>query len=248
MIYSLFLYPLGMNEVIGQSQIITWDEMLPAVAQGAIGIQCRSDDTKALKYLAALNHKDTKTAIDCERSFLATLDGNCRTPIAGQAKIIDGKLHFRGLISKPDGTEMIKVTKIGNPEDAVKIGEEVKFATCRFFFVEIRACKSLIHKTTLIILIPYLIYLILRLAKKSERSLGPSLKSTGRPIKSSWMRLLLLMLPQRLRRLLRNRKRTFVYFFGVLKYAYFPNHCAGCTVQHYFIETKSILVLVGYIR
>ena len=121
---------LGMNDVIQGAQIITWEEMLPAVAQGAIGIQCRSDDSKALHYLAALNHKDTKTAVDCERAFLAELDGNCRTPIAGQAKIVDGQLHFRGLISKPDGTDMISVTKVGSPDDAVAIGraagEEVK--------------------------------------------------------------------------------------------------------------------------
>ena len=121
---------LGMNDVIQGAQIITWEEMLPAVAQGAIGIQCRSDDSKALHYLAALNHKVTKTAVDCERAFLAELDGNCRTPIAGQAKIVDGQLHFRGLISKPDGTDMISVTKVGSPDDAVAIGraagEEVK--------------------------------------------------------------------------------------------------------------------------
>jgi hydroxymethylbilane synthase len=113
---------LGMDEVIATSQTVTWDEMLPAVAQGAIGIQCRSDDTKILAYLAVLNHKDTKIAVDCERSFLATLDGNCRTPIAGQAKIVDGKLHFSGLISKPDGTDMIRVEKVGSVEDPVGLG------------------------------------------------------------------------------------------------------------------------------
>ena len=113
---------LGMTDVISTSQIIEWDEMLPAVAQGAIGIQCRSDDVQALKYLAGLNHHETKLAVDCERAFLAELDGNCRTPIAGQAKIVDGKMHFRGLISKPDGKEMISVTRIGDPADAVAIG------------------------------------------------------------------------------------------------------------------------------
>jgi hydroxymethylbilane synthase len=121
---------LSMEDVIAESQTIGWDEMLPAVAQGAIGIQCRSDDSKALAYLAKLNHVDTKMAVDCERAFLATLDGNCRTPIAGQAKIIDGKLHFRGLISKPDGTEMIKVSRVGEVKDAVALGvaagEEIK--------------------------------------------------------------------------------------------------------------------------
>ena len=52
---------LGMGDVIGSSEVVSWEDMLPAVAQGAIGIQCRSDDDRALKYLAALNHVDTKT-------------------------------------------------------------------------------------------------------------------------------------------------------------------------------------------
>lgn len=115
---------LNMNDVIDESQIIEWDEMLPAVAQGAIGIQCRSDDEKSLKYLAGLNHQPTKTCVDCERSFLAELDGNCRTPIAGQAKIVDGKIEFIGVISKPDGTDMIRVTRSGEIADAVKIGTD----------------------------------------------------------------------------------------------------------------------------
>lgn len=115
---------LGMDEVIADSQTIGWDEMLPAVAQGAIGIQCRTDDSKALAYLAALNHANTKTAVDCERAFLKTLDGNCRTPIAGQAKIVDGKLHFRGLISKPDGTDMIAVSRVGEISEAEAIGHD----------------------------------------------------------------------------------------------------------------------------
>ena len=53
-----------MTDVISTSQTIEWDEMLPAVAQGAIGIQCRSDDAQALKYLAGLNHHETKLAVD----------------------------------------------------------------------------------------------------------------------------------------------------------------------------------------
>lgn len=117
---------LSMGEVIASSQIVAWDEMLPAVAQGAIGIQCRTNDEKSLHYLAGLNHALTKSAVDCERSFLATLDGNCRTPIAGQAKIspIDGKLHFQGVISKPDGTDMIRVSRVGDVSDALLIGRE----------------------------------------------------------------------------------------------------------------------------
>jgi len=104
--------------------VLEWDEMLPAVAQGAIGIQCREGDERILKYLDALNHPETKTAVDCERAFLAALDGNCRTPIAGQAKMVDGQLMFTGLIAKPDGSLMYTASKTGAPEDAVKIGTE----------------------------------------------------------------------------------------------------------------------------
>merc|ERR1712127_67697 len=96
--------------------------MLPAVAQGAIGIQCRSDDERSLKYLAKLNHPDTKACVDCERAFLAALDGNCKTPIAGQARIVDGKMVFRGLISMPNGSETFRTESEGEVADAVAIG------------------------------------------------------------------------------------------------------------------------------
>ncbi|RYH30298.1 hypothetical protein EON65_05640 [archaeon] len=113
---------LGMHDLVAQSHVISWEDMLPAVAQGAIGIQCRSDDNNALSLLAALNHPATKAAVDCERAFLGTLDGNCRTPIAGQAKIVNSKLVFQGLISKPDGSGMIRVAMDSEVKDAVALG------------------------------------------------------------------------------------------------------------------------------
>jgi len=106
------------------TNVLEWDEMLPAVAQGAIGIQIREDDEKMSRYIDALNHPETKTAVDCERAFLAALDGNCRTPIAGQAKIVDGELKFEGLISKPDGSIIFRTTRTGAPADGVKLGTE----------------------------------------------------------------------------------------------------------------------------
>jgi len=106
------------------TSILEFDEMLPAVAQGAIGIQCRDDDEKSLRFLAALNHQETKIAVDCERSFLDTLDGNCKTPIAGQAWIKDGKLHFRGLIAKPDGSVLLETSRSGAVTDGVAMGKD----------------------------------------------------------------------------------------------------------------------------
>jgi len=72
------------------TSVLDWEEMLPAVAQGAIGITTRKGDEKMMKLLEPLNHKDTKICVDCERAFLQKLDGSCRTPIAGQARIVDG--------------------------------------------------------------------------------------------------------------------------------------------------------------
>lgn len=105
------------------TKIIGMDEMLPAVAQGAIGITCREGDTKMLDFLAPLNHAATKNCVDCERAFLAKLDGSCRTPIAGQATIDDnGVMHFRGLVAKPDGSLVYEVERSGKAEDRVAIG------------------------------------------------------------------------------------------------------------------------------
>lgn len=106
------------------TQIIELDEMLPAVAQGAIAIQAREGDTRFLDLIAALNHQDTLTAVTCERAFLASLDGNCKTPIAGQAVLKDGKLHFSGLVAKPDGSQIYRIESSGDPKDAAKIGTE----------------------------------------------------------------------------------------------------------------------------
>ncbi|CAJ1332273.1 unnamed protein product [Effrenium voratum] len=66
------------------TKVLEWEEMLPAIAQGAISFQCRSDDDRVLNYLKPLSHDDTFQAVTCERAFLAALDGNCKTPIAGR--------------------------------------------------------------------------------------------------------------------------------------------------------------------
>lgn len=106
------------------TSVLDWDEMLPAVAQGAIGIQCRSDDERSLKYITALNHAETKACVDCERAFLEALDGNCKTPIAGQARIVDNQIVFRGLIAMPDGSIKYETEATGPVEEAAKIGFE----------------------------------------------------------------------------------------------------------------------------
>ncbi len=84
------------------------DEMLPAVGQGAICIECRVDDARTLGWLAAIDHGPTATCVKAEHAMLSVLDGSCRTPIAGHAVLFtDGVIHLRGLIAKPDGSQLI---------------------------------------------------------------------------------------------------------------------------------------------
>lgn len=106
--------------------ILEEEQMLPAVAQGAIGITCRTGDEKMLKFLDALNHPPTKICVDCERAFLEKLDGSCRTPIAGHARIDEhtGLLMFKGLVAKPDGSQVFENSREGKVEDAIAIGED----------------------------------------------------------------------------------------------------------------------------
>jgi hydroxymethylbilane synthase len=106
------------------TSILPTEEMLPAVAQGAIGIACRSDDTKTRAMLQALNDDGTATAVACERAFLGELDGSCRTPIAGLAEIETGDLRFRGLVLNPEGTEWHEIERRGRAEDAATLGAE----------------------------------------------------------------------------------------------------------------------------
>ena len=106
------------------------DEMLPAVAQGAIGIEIRDNDKRMRDLLGAVNHGPTEIAVGCERAFLATLEGSCRTPIAGHA-IIDGdRLKFRGEALTLDGRMTFSAERSGALSDAERLGrdagEEVK--------------------------------------------------------------------------------------------------------------------------
>jgi hydroxymethylbilane synthase len=104
--------------------ILAIEEFLPAVGQGAIGIEARADDTRTREYLAAIDHGDTRTAITAERAFLAVLDGSCRTPIAGHARIVAGEVAFRGMILRPDGSEALEAARSGAVGDAEKLGAD----------------------------------------------------------------------------------------------------------------------------
>ena len=108
--------------------LLDTEYMLPAVAQGAVGITCRKDDQRAHTFLTPLAHAETITRVTTERAFLTRLDGSCRTPIAALADQQGDHLSFRGLIVSTDGTVIHQVSGQGSITDAWKIGDE---AACR---------------------------------------------------------------------------------------------------------------------
>jgi hydroxymethylbilane synthase len=100
------------------------DEFLPAVGQGAIGIETRADDTATLALVAKIDDADTATALAAERAYLAVLDGSCRTPIGGHARINGVTVHFHGIIVKPDGSGAFEVRREGNRALAAELGAD----------------------------------------------------------------------------------------------------------------------------
>ena len=112
---------LGLEHVV--SEVLSLDEFLPALGQGAICVECRETDEGARMMLGAISHGDTAQALTCERAFLAALDGDCRTPLAGYAQVAGGYLTFRGLVLTPDGLTAHTVSDEGSPADAMSIGE-----------------------------------------------------------------------------------------------------------------------------
>ena len=104
--------------------ILDPDAFVPAVGQGAIGIETRADDAKTRAIVEAIDDADTAAAMAAERAFLAVLDGSCRTPIGGHAKIEGGTLRFRGIIVKPDGSEAFEVLREGRRENAAALGAD----------------------------------------------------------------------------------------------------------------------------
>ncbi len=119
----------GLNR-LDKTSVITHalekDQMLPAVAQGAIGIERRTEDTDVQEMLAAINHVPSQQRIEAERAMLAELDGSCRTPIAGYSEILEkGELVLWASLLSPDGKERFDVQGTARPEDGPKLGREL---------------------------------------------------------------------------------------------------------------------------
>lgn len=117
---SAGLLRLGFAERI-RSYIPT-DDSLPAIGQGAIGIECRSDDARINGLLQPLHHAPTAARVRAERAMNHRLEGGCQVPIGGHATLHDGELHLRGLVGTVDGSEIVRAEIRGPEADAEKLG------------------------------------------------------------------------------------------------------------------------------
>ncbi|SFQ47712.1 hydroxymethylbilane synthase [Psychrobacillus psychrotolerans] len=109
------------DEVV--TEYLTTEDCIPAVGQGALGIECRADDQELIDELGKLSDHDTWVAIEAERAFLSAMDGGCQVPIAGHATISDGKITMTGLIAAPDASVVFKEVLTGM--DAARLGKEL---------------------------------------------------------------------------------------------------------------------------
>ncbi len=123
-----FLAMAGLNRLdmthVAKSAVAV-EDMLPAVAQGAIGIERRENDLNTAGLLEAIHDIPTGQRLSAERAFLKELDGSCETPIAGLAELKGGQIHLRGEVLRPDGSEAINDHATAPIEDAAILGQEL---------------------------------------------------------------------------------------------------------------------------
>ena len=114
---------LGLGERI--TSLLPTEQSLPAVGQGAIGIECRAGRDNLVALLAPLNHPVTAACVTAERGMSRALAGSCQVPLGGFAEIADGVLRLRGFVSSVDGVRVVRSEVSGKAEDAEQIGKEL---------------------------------------------------------------------------------------------------------------------------
>ncbi len=112
---------LGLTEFV--KEIISDEVSVPAIGQGALGIECRIDDVETNEILSVLNDEETNYCVSAERAFLKLLQGGCQVPIGGYATIQGDKLIISGLVGSVDGKKVIREIVSGDKKDAVYLGE-----------------------------------------------------------------------------------------------------------------------------
>ena len=125
---AIILASAGLNRLGWTSHIteeISEEILLPAMGQGALGIETRLDDTKTYDFISALNHKQTNYAVTAERALVGRLDGGCQVPIGAYAKIENNLISLKGLVASLDGKTIYTSENTGPVDDAINIGQEL---------------------------------------------------------------------------------------------------------------------------
>jgi len=125
---AILLASAGLNRLGWANRIteeISHDILLPAMGQGALGIETRLDDTKIYDFISTLNHEQTHYAVSAERSMVGRLDGGCQVPIGAYARVEKGLITLKGLVASLDGEVIYKLENGGPVDDAINIGQEL---------------------------------------------------------------------------------------------------------------------------
>jgi len=101
------------------------EQSLPAVGQGALGIECRADRTDLIELLQPLHHQETAYCVEAERAMSRVLGGSCQVPLGAFAEIINGTLQLRGFVAQPDGKRIVSDALNGNPETGITLGQQL---------------------------------------------------------------------------------------------------------------------------
>ncbi|AFJ48819.1 hydroxymethylbilane synthase [Shimwellia blattae] len=123
--HAIILAAAGLRRLGLESRIrslLTPEESLPAVGQGAVGVECRLDDTTTRRFLAALNHSATATRVTAERAMNIRLEGGCQVPIGSYAELQGDEIWLRALVGNPDGSRIIRGERRGPAAQAEALG------------------------------------------------------------------------------------------------------------------------------
>ncbi len=125
---AIVLAAAGLHRMGWQDRITAYlevDDFLPAIGQGALGLEFRSDDQAIRDLLVPLHHEDTALAVQAERSFLERLEGGCQVPIGGYGRAEGDRVHFTGLVATIDGAGIFRTSRSASRKDAVHLGIQV---------------------------------------------------------------------------------------------------------------------------
>ena len=111
---------LGLSDRI--TALLNPEQSLPAVGQGALGIECRADRTDLIELMQPLHHPETAYCVEAERAMSRVLGGSCQVPQGAFGEIIDGSLQLRGFVAQPDGSRIVSDTLNGKPENGITMG------------------------------------------------------------------------------------------------------------------------------